>query len=210
MFVVDKAKMYIFYEDLPLCKPLSYLTTKGTLPSASICKWFGELATAIDYLHHFGVSHRYIRAEYLFITAESKIKLTHFELACFIWNPNETKQVPRNKGMQDDLVEQWNHLPPEVWNDKYDAFGVDIWSFGVCLLFACTGKYLFKAPVVLGECLQLWKAAKADLPAQYKPYLSALDKVFQPVEGRLTSKHLVEELKSTLKVIRNVSSRRFK
>ena len=95
-----------------------------------------QLASTIHQLAYHGISHRYIRPEYIFYTRNRTIKVTHQDMMCFAWNPAKSEMVSRSKGLHDQQEHLWDHLPPECFSDFYNAFPVDIWSFGVVLVSA--------------------------------------------------------------------------
>ncbi|KAH7638846.1 hypothetical protein HUG17_2879 [Dermatophagoides farinae] len=106
-----------------------------------------QLLEVIDYLSRHAISHRYIRPEFIYVdNSNQNIKLGHFEMSCFIWNPLDRRPTLRHRGLQDEREYLWNHLPPECFNIKYDSYMVDIWSFGTILLYCLVQKNPFFVP----------------------------------------------------------------
>ncbi|KAF7490176.1 hypothetical protein SSS_01592 [Sarcoptes scabiei] len=130
-----------------------------------ITLWSIQLIEVLIFLHNNAISHRYIRPEFVYIEnyqpnlprisndlndlkdfKQNHLKLGHFDMACFVWNPNERVTTLRHYGLQDELLENWNHLPPECFQEKYDSLLIDVWSFGTLLLYCLWQNNPFLVP----------------------------------------------------------------
>ena len=175
---------------------LRQMAHKQAFPAKSplLAKVMKELAITVYELAHYGVSHRYLRPEFIFFNQqESTVTITHFDMACFAWRPDKTKVVPRNKGLPDQREHMWDHLPPECFTDSYDAFPVDIWSFGVVLVYCLTDNNPFTVPHTLEKAKQAWTNFKNQTEnADFKPYFKILDRIFVSPEKRLRSDDLTK------------------
>lgn len=193
-------QLFIFFDKLNNCQSLFHLfSCKKNLTKLTRKQfkgWMLQLAEIIYYLTKHAISHRYIRPEYIFIDLTSlTIKLTHFDMACFIWNPIEKIPTLRHKGLQDEQEDLWNHLPPECFNNKYDSLLVDIWSFGVVLLFCITQEIPFIVPHNNEDAQQTWNDYKVKLQKHsLNIYTGVLDNIFLPMEKRIRINDLINYL----------------
>lgn len=111
------------------------LERKNRLEEHEVKKILWEAATAINYLHHFGIVHRDIKLDNLLLTNKdlrfAQIKLIDFGLA-----------KDFSKGQLNSVVGTPYYVAPEVFSGVYTC-ACDIWSLGVVLYMLLTGKPLF-------------------------------------------------------------------
>ncbi len=111
------------------------LESNHMLDEPHVKKIIWEAATAINYLHHFGIVHRDIKLDNLLLTNKdlrsAQIKLIDFGLA-----------KDFTKGQLQSAVGSPFYVAPEVLTGNYTC-ACDIWSLGVVLYMLLTGKPLF-------------------------------------------------------------------
>ena len=131
----NKSELFIVMEYCP-GGDLVTLVERGRLVEESVCRrLFWQAATAVNYLHHFGICHRDVKLENFLLTdpdpAKADLKLIDFGFACR-FRQSEMK-TPVGTTM---------YIAPEVFEQKYDQ-ACDLWSLGVMLYILVTGKPLF-------------------------------------------------------------------
>lgn len=193
------AKMYIFYaNELLDAKSLRKLAgQRFFMQMSTVYDVMYQLAYTVALFSHLGVSHRYLRPEHIFLTLQGAIKVTALEMLCFSWNPKDKMQVFRSRGLHDDQEQQWDHLPPECFLSRYDSQLLDVWSFGVVLVYCLTLQCPFKVPHTIEEATEAWDRfrTREEYAPTIAPYLELLKRIFQPAEKRISSSELKQEVK---------------
>ena len=203
-------RIFIFFDNLPDHRSLHQIVRSelptDKLPPArvqkggpdqlsleNVTKWTYQLAQTVFNLANHGIAHRYIRPEYVFISPDGDIKLSHWEMACFAWHPKQHVVVDRSRCLQDEQDTQWNHLPPECYNSNYEALHLDLWSVAVLSVFCLTGEYPFSGMPLSTETVadqwQQWKQSdKGQLVRQeLQQLVEVMDQVFVPVDRRINA-----------------------
>ncbi|GAB9471442.1 Tkl protein kinase [Globisporangium polare] len=91
-----------------------------------------EVALGLQYLHEQNIVHNDMKCDNFLVGGDGKAKITDFGLSC-IANSAEVKIDPKQQGAQ-----QWK--APEYLRGERSTFASDIYSFGMCILEAVTGK----------------------------------------------------------------------
>ena len=107
------------------------IRSSGPLPEDLVRKIGYYVLHAMVYLHDRDICHRDLKPEHILITSDQNIKLIDFGLARMV---EET--------IYGTVVGTPNYIAPEMWQGKYNK-KCDIWSLGVTLYFALTGKQPF-------------------------------------------------------------------
>ncbi|OTF75896.1 hypothetical protein BLA29_002201, partial [Euroglyphus maynei] len=192
----ERSHLFLFYESLfgnrSLANIFSSTECRSIWPSIiQIKQLLLQLLDVIDYLSRHAISHRYIRPEYIYVDNHyTNMKLGHFEMACFVWNPLDRRPTLRHRGLQDEREHVWNHLPPECFNIKYDSFMVDVWSFGTVLLYCLVQKNPFNVPHSDQQAEISWSTFKQQQKHSSSLYiptvlLTILNLIFQPSDARI-------------------------
>lgn len=117
------------------------ISTLGRMQEAQAKTIFGQIASAVHYLHGRGIIHRDIKAENVFCAGPSLVKLGDFGFSTEL-----------TAGAQQQLNTFCGSPPyaaPELFRDEsYRGPPVDIWALGVLLAFIVTGHMPFQAPTV--------------------------------------------------------------
>ncbi|XP_017488945.1 PREDICTED: ribosomal protein S6 kinase alpha-1-like [Rhagoletis zephyria] len=190
-------KVIIFYaNELLNSKSLHQLTMEKVFEGAQRKDTFDsimlQLAETVQALAYHGVSHRYLRPEFIFYTSSRIIKVTNLEMMCFALNPIEGKSIPRSKGLHDDQEQNWTHLPPECFFERYDCLLLDVWSYGVVLVFCLTKRIPFKVPHTIIEATKVWSKFNQGNASTLAPFSDLLKKIFQSTENRIKGSELVQ------------------
>lgn len=129
--------IYIVMELLPGGDLFSYLEKRGfRIPEARACYIVHSLATALFYLHSYGIAHRDIKPENVLLIDESEdsdVKIVDFGLSKMV-GPNENCTEPFGT---------LSYVAPEVLEQKPYDKSVDIWSLGVVSYLLLSGRLPF-------------------------------------------------------------------
>ena len=117
--------VYIVMELLRGGDLFSYLEIRNfKIPEARACEIVHSLATALYYLHSYGIAHRDLKPENILLVDESSdsdVKIMDFGLSRII-GPDETSTEPFGT---------LSYVAPEVLLQKCYDKRVDIWSLGI-------------------------------------------------------------------------------
>ena len=116
------------------------------MPESLIQRMFTEIISGVEHLHSFGLAHRDISLENVFLDGNLHCKLADFGLAA------QDGSVCRGK------VGKPFYMAPEVYQDSscsYDGLNADIWSLGVLLFILFTGNPPFEVSSVEDERFQV-------------------------------------------------------
>ena len=97
-------------------------------------KYFIQVASAIQFLHYNGLAHRDIKPENILIDDNKNVKLCDFGWC-----------VDISKGERMTFCGTYEYMAPEIVNEQYYDYGIDIWSLGVLLYEMIHGFSPFRA-----------------------------------------------------------------
>lgn len=130
LFTEDNLNFYIFME---LCMGrtlLDKLNQEGKLVDDQVRPIFGQLASAISYLHNRGIAHRDLKLENVIVDNTNKVKIIDFGLSNYI---EENQLLTTYCG-------SLHYASPEVIMQRpYEGEKTDIWSLGVMLYSMLVG-----------------------------------------------------------------------
>ena len=122
--------IYIVVEFLKGGDLYNYLVNNHyKIPEGRVREIMHSLATALYYLHSYGIVHRDIKLENILLGSNGEAKLTDFGLSKMI-GPNETCFEPFGT---------IGYAAPEIILGKGYGKEVDIWSLGIVLFILLTG-----------------------------------------------------------------------
>lgn len=111
----------------------------GPLSDENVKSVFGQVLDALEYAHERGVAHRDIKPSNIFILPDGKVKILDFGIAKLFGEGNEMTQTGTMMGTPIYMS------PEQVKGDKSVDHRSDIYSLGVTLYFAVTGKSPYDA-----------------------------------------------------------------
>ncbi len=114
----------------------SRLRGEGSLSAREAVKIFEQTLRGVEHIHHLGVVHRDLKPSNLFITQQGKIKLMDFGVARIM-----DSQDPSQIGT---MVGTLLYISPEQINGKEIDFRSDIYTLGISLFEAVTGRLPFE------------------------------------------------------------------
>lgn len=133
----DHENIYIILEYLSGGNLNSFLSSQKTLLTESqIKKLILQIASGINYLHHFGIIHRDLKPENIMMTDKSEhaiVKIVDFGLS----------KVLGISEKSNDAYGTLAYAAPEVIKKVFYGKSVDIWSLGVILYFLISGQFPF-------------------------------------------------------------------
>jgi eukaryotic-like serine/threonine-protein kinase len=142
--------------------PLDRVLEKGTLPLGRACAWAAHAAEALDVAHRRGVIHGDVKPANILITADGKVKLTDFGMAC----------VARREGRDAGLLGTPAYWCPEQIMGRPQDARSDLFSLGVVLYEMVTGSRPFDADSLQGICNRVLSSTP-NLVSQLQPSIPA-------------------------------------
>ncbi len=112
------------------------VSAEGKLPLTTIVAWALALSEGLAHAHRNGVLHRDVKSTNIIFDAEGRPKLTDFGLAKFSSGLDASHADP--------MVGTIGYIAPELLQGKQADQRSDLFSFGVLLYEAATGKSPFQ------------------------------------------------------------------
>jgi len=107
---------------------------RGPLNEKEIMELFSQALSAFQYAHEKGIVHRDIKPSNIFILPDGRIKILDFGIAKLFGLGNDMTQTDTQIGTPMYMS------PEQVKTDKSIDYRSDIYSLGVTMFFACTGR----------------------------------------------------------------------
>ena len=109
--------------------------SENGMPGHQIERWFGSIASAVEYLHNRGIVHRDLKPGNIFLDEdEGVIKIGDYGLSKLISNCQSSHQT--------QTVGTFHYMAPEIGKGNYGK-GVDIYAMGIVLFEKLTGRVPF-------------------------------------------------------------------
>lgn len=145
--IVNQNIPYLAMELLSGTTLSNVIQERGNLPAREAAKIASEVASAISYVHSYGVVHRDLKPSNVFVTREGQIKLIDFGLCKLI--PDDASEVQKltQTGL---LIGSAHYMSPELCQGKAADTGADIYALGVMFFEMLTGKPPFDYENVIG------------------------------------------------------------
>ncbi|EGZ20822.1 hypothetical protein PHYSODRAFT_462233, partial [Phytophthora sojae] len=109
---------------------LEYVTSPG-VDKRTMWKYLYEVALGLEYLHERGIVHGDLRCCNVLIASDGKAKLSNFGLSA---------STSRSSEVSAGAVGPLRWQAPEVLEGRTPSFESDVYSLGMCVLEATTGK----------------------------------------------------------------------
>jgi len=149
----SEAKVFIIME-FAVTNLHRYLDQRGYIHEDQARKWFGQLASALLYLHKRGVAHRDIKLENILINSKGNIKLCDFGFSKLIESDEGNK--PANSTT---FCGSLGYCAPEILHrTPYNPWKTDVWSLGVVLYRMVVGAMPFGEGNDLGSVRRITRA----------------------------------------------------
>lgn len=191
LFCINK-NYYLFTEYFSISASLMHIIWNNNhIPIETVKQWIFCLTDAIGTLSNYGIAHRYIRPENVLLNHNNSIKLAAFEVACIFYDSENGQKILQKRGLPLDCDDYLlNHLPPECFNDNYDASNVDIWSIGTlaCLLLTHNNPFHINDKNYFQKWRYSWERKIVN-----EEIRALLDEIFVDTENRLSVFHLKED-----------------
>jgi predicted Ser/Thr protein kinase len=148
----------------------------GPLAPEEALRIFEQVLRGVTYAHQMGIVHRDLKPDNIFITHRNEVKIMDFGVAKILDN----KEPTRSRSMVGTLL----YISPEQINGRDADFRSDIYTLGISLFEAVTGRLPFERKTDYGlmhahilENPPRPRRLKSDLPKELeKVILTAIEK----------------------------------
>jgi non-specific serine/threonine protein kinase len=153
---------------------------RGPLPLAEALRLGGEVADALEAAHRAGLIHRDIKSSNILITPDGRAKVADFGLAKRLPTPSAADPnatVAASLTAAGAVVGTASYMSPEQTRGETLDARTDIFSLGVVLYEAATGRRPFEGPTVLSLMHEI-AVVEPPAPSRARPGLPrALDTI---------------------------------
>ena len=152
---------------------LAELLCAGPLPNSRLLRLAREVCAGLVEAHSKGIAHRDLKAENVLVTASGQSKILDFGLAKQLWESERDTRL----SVAGTIVGTYRAMSPEQALGKDVDHRSDLFSFGVLLYEASTGKTPFHAEsslAILSKVLTQPHVPALDLAPQIGEGFSAL------------------------------------
>jgi serine/threonine-protein kinase len=116
------------------------------LPLDSVLRYGSQIADALAHAHQRGLVHRDLKSANVMITADGRVKVLDFGLACGL-SSSEIEEATRSKtalSSERVLAGTLAYMAPELFRAAPADARTDLWSLGVVLYEMATGRLPFE------------------------------------------------------------------
>ncbi|XP_065291561.1 testis-specific serine/threonine-protein kinase 1-like [Dermacentor albipictus] len=133
-----REKVFIIMELAEHGDLLDHIRNHGRISEDRARRYFGQLASALNYLHAKNIAHRDLKCENVLLKDENTVKLTDFGFSRFCHDPSG-KRV-----LSSTYCGSAAYASPEVLQGiPYNPKMYDVWSLGCILFIMVTGTMPF-------------------------------------------------------------------
>ncbi|XP_054286477.1 testis-specific serine/threonine-protein kinase 1-like [Macrosteles quadrilineatus] len=171
---------------------LDYIKRKGALPNEKAKRFFSMLVSAIHYLHSQDISHRDVKCENIFITANEHIMLGDFGFARSCRDPATGSRI-----LSDTFCGSAAYAAPEILQGTpYNPKMYDVWSLGCVLYIMLTGVMPFDDSNIT---LMLQTQQQKRFPIhQFNLRISAIQLINRMLEPDVTRRATINQVSQSL------------
>lgn len=185
--------------------PLHDLLRTEGLPLADILSYGMQTAKALSAAHLAGIVHRDIKPANIMITPQGQVKVLDFGIAKLGQCPDGGPAVTRTQyTMPGTVIGTLSYMSPEQTRGEEADARSDIFSLGVVLYEAATGRLPFRGPSALGIMHEIAAVEPEKPSAINKTLPKALDAIVsrclakRPADRFQTADDLGEELRKVV------------
>ena len=132
--VENKLTIYLIQEHVEGKEFMEYLTKKGKLMENEACKFYHQIISGLDYIHHCGIAHRDFKPENMLLTNDNILKIIDFGLS----------NTYKNNHLLKTACGSPCYASPEMIQEQsYNGALSDIWSSGIILYLMLCGNLPF-------------------------------------------------------------------
>ena len=133
--VENKLTIYLIQEHVEGKEFMEYLTKKGKLMENEACKFYHQIISGLDYIHHCGIAHRDFKPENILLTNDNTIlKIIDFGLS---------NTYKNNQLLKTACGSPCYASPEMIQEQSYNGALSDIWSSGIILYLMLCGNLPF-------------------------------------------------------------------
>lgn len=167
---------------------LQRIQERGKLSESKSKLFFGQLVSAVSYMHAHNFCHRDIKCENVLLSSPTHVKLSDFTFSkkC----PNETTIEQLSSTFCGSMA----YAAPEILKGiLYDPKRVDIWSLGCVLFIMLTGTMPFDERNIL-ETIARQERKHYFYPEEVKPNPTILDLIDRLIEPDVIARANIEQV----------------
>ena len=138
------------------------LRRRRRLPEATIWRYAGQIAEALQYLHHRRILHRDLKPANCFLDRKGNVKLGDL---------NISRRV-RPNGLAQTQIGTPYYMSPEIWRHRPYSFPCDMWAFGCLLHQLAALEVPFRGHSVAQLARNVKRGVIPPLPAAYSDFLA--------------------------------------
>ncbi len=113
-----------------------HIQTHGPLEPAEAVRVFDQAMQGVAYAHEMGIVHRDLKPDNIFLTRKGEVKIMDFGVAKIV----DSREPTRSRSMVGTLL----YISPEQINGRDADFRSDIYTLGIGLFEAVTGRLPFE------------------------------------------------------------------
>ena len=154
-------------------RTLSALTGNSGLPNEAVVRYGAQIADALAHAHDRGVVHRDLKSANVMVTPEGRIKVLDFGLAKRGGESGlaEDAETATREGT---IAGTFAYMAPEILRGEPADARSDLWSLGVMLHEAVSGRLPFRGTTNFETSSAILKEPPPPLPAGVSPGLAAI------------------------------------
>jgi len=137
---------------------LDHLIAQTTIPEKPLAAIFYQILHGLSYLHWYNLTHRDIKPGNVLMNSAGYVKLSDFGIA-------SNKHLSQSASMNQTVVGTSLYMSPERLSGQRYDHGSDMWSAGLCILEAVTGRRTFESMSVVEVVITIDEWDGSDLDA---------------------------------------------